>query len=122
MYLNCRPAAKAADDFVVELLALFGDGVQRIHDTDHAVARNERGQIGFRPVFGALWTKRQDQIPDIRCAVMHSDFAVVGAIEAELAHDTAWVNHCPLSVIETLVPVGRSPQDRSRITGTQSTD
>ena len=53
---------------------------------------------------------------------MHPNFDVIREIEAELAHDAAWVNHCPLSVVETFVPVRRSPQDRSRIAGTERAD
>ena len=68
---------------------------QRIADPNHAVARHQTSEFLLIPALGAIRALRQNQVAQIRIAVMDANLLLLGNIGAELTKDRARLADCP---------------------------
>src|SRR5262249_59492917 len=86
---------------------------------DHAVARDEAGELRLGPATRALGPHRQHDVAQVGGRVVYTYLDILRQFDAEVGEHAAWVNDGAGTIGQALVPGRRDAQQHLGVTGAQ---
>jgi len=56
---------------------------------NHGISRDDRSQLLLRPSIGSLWSRRQNNVPEVCGAIVYADLDMLGDLETEPVRQSA---------------------------------